>query len=46
MGPVTSPPLDPRIVAQFDDPFGGRTINAYAELLAEFDALPDRREAP
>ncbi len=39
-------PLEHRIFFQFDDPFGGRTINSYSELLEEFEALPDHCEPP
>jgi hypothetical protein len=35
-------PLDHRVFFQFTDAmFGGRRIESYAELLAEFEALPD-----
>jgi len=34
-------PLDRRFFIQFDDPFGGRRIESYGELLGEFQALPD-----
>ncbi len=33
-------PLDHRIFFQFTDMFGGRTIDSYTELIAEFQALP------
>ncbi len=33
-------PDSARIFYQFDDPFGGRRIESYAELLDEFEALP------
>jgi phosphatidate phosphatase PAH1 len=33
-------PLDQRIFYQFDDPFGGRRIDDYADLLSEIEALP------
>lgn len=34
-------PLDQRILYQYEDAFGGRTIQAYAELAAELGGLPD-----
>jgi hypothetical protein len=34
-------PLDHRVFFQFQDTFGGRTIQSYGELLEEFNALPD-----
>ncbi len=33
-------PLDRRIFFQYEDDFGGRTIEDYAELLGEFEAVP------
>ncbi len=39
-------PLEHRIFFQFDDAFGGRTINTYFELLEEFEALPSHCEPP
>jgi hypothetical protein len=32
-------PLDHRVFYQFDDPFGGRRIESYYDLLPEFGAL-------
>lgn len=32
-------PLDHRIFYQFEDPFGGRTIESYLDLVPEFEAL-------
>lgn len=34
-------PLEHRVFFQFDDELGGRTIESYSELLAEFDELPN-----
>ncbi|MCA9691735.1 MAG: phosphatidylinositol transfer protein [Myxococcales bacterium] len=34
-------PLDHRVFFQYTDAFGGRRIESYQELLAEFAALPD-----
>ncbi|MFO0589255.1 MAG: phosphatidylinositol transfer protein [Polyangiaceae bacterium] len=34
-------PKQNRVFFQFDDPNGGRRIESYTELLAEFEALPD-----
>lgn len=34
-------PLDHRIFFQYTDVEGGRRIESYEELLAEFEALPD-----
>ncbi|MCA9692663.1 MAG: phosphatidylinositol transfer protein [Myxococcales bacterium] len=39
-------PLDHRIFFQYDDVHGGRTIDSYQELLADFEALPDHCEPP
>lgn len=39
-------PLQNRIFFQFEDMFGGRTIDSYTELIAEFDALPALCEQP
>ncbi len=34
-------PVEQRIFFRFDDPYGGRRIESYEELLDEVDALPD-----
>lgn len=34
-------PVDHRVFFQYDDTHGGRRIEDYAELVAEFEALPD-----